>query len=251
MMLTMVAEEEEIQYHSDIYSFNASVVAHPTNSSLGYGDRDTGSDVFRMIQRFLNNEKSTVCGSIIYVLAKRYPNEENVSNLIAQLRANHVFVYFIVHTVSSGGLYTQPLFDMSSRTNGFCIFMGTRNYWVVVDNGIAVLYRPYQYLAKNYVVSGQRRLEIPSFKTPSTKPYSEQDMVVITVQDHGNYTFTGPDSENGWPRFGSGIIAQPNFNGLVEYKLTIDYNYASNQSQDIEVRMYSNWYHDFLPFASN
>uniref|UniRef100_A0A1I7TUI9 CUB_2 domain-containing protein n=1 Tax=Caenorhabditis tropicalis TaxID=1561998 RepID=A0A1I7TUI9_9PELO len=221
-----------------------------------------------MIQRYLNNEKSTVCGSIIYVLVKRYPNEENVSNLIAQLRANHVFVYFIVHTVSSGGLYTQPLFDMSSRTNGFCIFMGTRNYWVVADDGIGVLYRPYQFLAENYVVSGQGRLEIPSFITPNPKSYSEQMLVVITVQDHavdsnfkslnytiasieGNYTFTGPDSEDGWPRFGSGIIAQPNLNGLVEYKMAIDFNYASSQQQVIEVRMHSNWYHDFIPFASN
>uniref|UniRef100_A0A1I7TUI6 Lectin_legB domain-containing protein n=1 Tax=Caenorhabditis tropicalis TaxID=1561998 RepID=A0A1I7TUI6_9PELO len=222
-----------------------------------------------MIYLFLTPSESTVCGSIIYVLVKRYPSFDlHVDSLIGDLRGNHVFVYFIVHTKPSGGDQTQSLFDMSSRTNGFTFFSDVLSYAWVANAGLAILDRPYQFLAKNYVVSGQGRLEIPSFKTPNPSSYSEQILVVVTVQDHaidsnfislnytiadieGNVTFYGPDLSSRSHPFGSGSIEHPFLHGLVEYKMTIDYNYASSQSQVIEVRMYSIWYHNFLPFASN
>ncbi|CAL2046641.1 unnamed protein product [Caenorhabditis brenneri] len=264
-----VKNKEEIQYHGDLKSFNASVYDHPTDSSIGYGDTTTGSDVFDMIEKFFNNNnQAPVCGSIIYVLVKRYPNTVDVTNLVNRLRQNRVFVYFIVHTVPSGGGSTHELFDMASRTNGFCIFMDTRNYWVVANSGTAVMWRPYQFLAHNYIVSGSGRIELPVFRTPNPKASSEQMLVVITVQDHaidnnfvllnytiastdGNYTFVGPDQDSGYPRFGSGIIAQPSgVRGLTDLKMTIDYSYRTTQQQVIEVRMHSNYYHDFIPFAT-
>ncbi|EGT33949.1 hypothetical protein CAEBREN_04016 [Caenorhabditis brenneri] len=260
-----VKKEENIQYHSDLDSFNASVIAHPADSTIGYGDKNTGSDVFNVIEKFLNNDRATICGSIIYVLVKRYPNGNDVTDLITRLRANHVFVYFIVHNVKSGGSDTKSLFDMSSETNGFCIFMDTTNYWAVVNSGLAVLYRPYQFIAQNYVVFGEGRIEIPNFRIPCTSFYCQQTMSVITIQDHkldtnfislnytistldGTHVFTGPDNGSGWPRFGSGIIAHPKLNGTVDYKLTIDYKFRTSQSQFIDVRMYSSYYHDFVPF---
>ncbi|EGT32256.1 hypothetical protein CAEBREN_19379 [Caenorhabditis brenneri] len=276
--------EEEIQYHSDVYAFNASVNAHPVDGSLGYGDATTGSDVFRMIQKFVNNTQAPTCGSIVYVLVKRYPNDVDVTNLVSQLRANHIFVYFIVHNIPSGGTTTDPLFEVASKTNGFSIFMGNPNYWLVVDSGLAVLYRPYQFIAQNYQVSGAGRIEIPTFKTPSPYSWEEQVMVVVTIQNHSNfpkklfltkmlfpeldsnyvslnYTVsaaddgrvisTAPDTGIMNIRFGSGIIDYPQLNGTTGYKMTIDYNYRTTQQQVIEVRMYSGFYNDFVPLPAN
>ncbi|EGT46842.1 hypothetical protein CAEBREN_28848 [Caenorhabditis brenneri] len=180
-----VKQEESIQYHSDLNSFNASVTARPADSTIGYGDKTTGSDVFNVVE--------------------------------------------------------------------------------VVNSGLAVLYRPYQFIAQNYVVFGEGRIEIPNFRIPCTTFYCQQTMSVITIQDHkldtnyislnytistldGTHVFTGPDNGSGWPRFGSGIIAHPKLNGTVDYKLTIDYKFRTSQSQFIEVRMYSSYYHDFVPF---
>ncbi|KAF1754164.1 hypothetical protein GCK72_020724 [Caenorhabditis remanei] len=261
-----VHHEEEIQYHSDVFSFNASVTAHMPNSSLSYGDSATGSDVFNVLKRYLENDQATLCGSIVYIVAKRYPNQVDLTSLITQLRANHVFVYVVAHAVPSGGNNPHALFEVASKTNGFCVFNSGNNFWISVDNLSYVNYRKYQFFSQNYAVTGSGRIELPLF-TPNPTVYSEQMLVVITVQDHkidstfvalnytiesvdGSFVWTGPDIGSGYPRFGTGILAQPQLNGSTDYKLTIDYHYATGQQQVIETRLHSNFYHDFVPFAN-
>ncbi|EGT33891.1 hypothetical protein CAEBREN_32194 [Caenorhabditis brenneri] len=45
-----VRQEEEIQFHRDVVSFNSSVSSLMPDPSLGYGDNTTDSDVFNVIQ---------------------------------------------------------------------------------------------------------------------------------------------------------------------------------------------------------
>ena len=52
----------------------------------------------------------------------RYPDETDVSDIISQLRANHVLVHIAVDSIPSGGSNSATLYEMSYQTNGYCVF---------------------------------------------------------------------------------------------------------------------------------
>ncbi|CAO4381293.1 unnamed protein product [Caenorhabditis nigoni] len=265
-------EEEQIQYHSDYQSFNASIFSRPPNATLGYGNTDKGSDIYRVLRNFLDNpNKAPLCGAFVAIIVKRYPDERavHISDIISQLRKNHIFVYIVVHDRKSGGYNSDTLFDVAYKTNGYCIFDSGNNFWVSALNILEPNSCIYQFHSKNFAVTGSGRIDVGVFQAPFRPGISYQLLVVHTLQNHslkyahlnytiasldGNFVFTGPDQGSGWPQFGTGIIAYPRLNGSVEYKWTIDYNYYNTeekQPQVIETRMYSSIYHDFLPLPEN
>uniref|UniRef100_A0A1I7T7M3 PKD domain-containing protein n=1 Tax=Caenorhabditis tropicalis TaxID=1561998 RepID=A0A1I7T7M3_9PELO len=243
-------------------SFDKSVGSHMPDPSLGYGDNSTGSDVFNVLQKFLSTNQTTLCGSLVYIMTKRFPNDIDISNIIKNLRDNHIFVYIIAEYPSTGGTNPHALFEVASRTNGYCMFMNgllKSEWWTD-----AVFWEVYQFVAQKYVVSGKGRIEVPLFKTPDPYPgRGETATLFMTTQDHVpdgdlvslNYTIASVDgtyshhSENTSVSFGTGIADHVPLNGVVDYKWTIDYHYSSNEKQVIEVRLYSRYYHDFLPFS--
>ena len=77
---------------------------------------------YMTFQKFLNNGKVSLCGAQVLVLAKRYPDESDVSDIITQLRANHVMVRIVVDSIPSGGSNSATLYKMSYQTNGYCAF---------------------------------------------------------------------------------------------------------------------------------
>ena len=58
----------------------------------------------------------------MFIAAKRYPDESDVSDIISQLRANRVMVYIAVDSIPSGGINSATLYEMSYQTNGYCVF---------------------------------------------------------------------------------------------------------------------------------
>ncbi|EFO84987.1 hypothetical protein CRE_01473 [Caenorhabditis remanei] len=257
-------QEEDIEYHTNWISFNASVLSHQPDPSLGYGDTTTGSNLYNVLKKFLNNGKISLCGSIVLIAVKRYPDESDVSDIISQLRANHVFVYIAVDTIPSGGSNSATLYEMAYQTNGYCAFATGSDLSNDFNYMPNILRYPYQFFAQNFVVSGSGRIEIPAFKTPVPSGYQEACFFAITVQNHPldnffvsmNYTIEGSDgwdvyafpTDNDLPLYGT---AQSDwftvFNGSLSYKWTIDYNYNTDTPQIIQLRMYSEYYHDFLP----
>ncbi|KAF1759080.1 hypothetical protein GCK72_015540 [Caenorhabditis remanei] len=203
-------QEEEIEYHTDSGSLNASLWAHQPDPSFGYGDKTTGSNLYNVLKKFLDNGNVSLCGAQVFVLVKRYPDE----------------------------------------TDGF-------------DPMTWIITRPYQFLASNFVVSGSGRIEIPAFKTPLPVGDAEYCTVAITIQNHtldnsfvsmsytiastdGSYIYEFPsDSVN--PLYGTAQSDDFDCNGYLSYKWTIDYHYNTDKPQIIECRMYSQFYHDFLP----
>uniref|UniRef100_A0A1I7TTT8 ANF_receptor domain-containing protein n=1 Tax=Caenorhabditis tropicalis TaxID=1561998 RepID=A0A1I7TTT8_9PELO len=84
-----------------------------------------------MLNRFLDNNQVPVCGSNIGVLVKRYPNETDISGIVSKLRRFHVTVTFMTSRNSSGGMYSETLYNIASRTYGFCSFDDNNNLnWV-------------------------------------------------------------------------------------------------------------------------
>ncbi|KAF1759165.1 hypothetical protein GCK72_015626 [Caenorhabditis remanei] len=257
-------EEEEIEYHSDWNSLQDSLDSHKPNTSLGYGDSTTGSNLYKVLKKFLNNGKVSICGAQVYIAVKRYPDESDVSDIISQLRANHVFVYIVVDSIPSGGSNSATLYEMSYQTNGYCVFASGSDLSNAFDWMTYGIPWPYQFLAQNYVVSGSGRIEIPAFKTPVPSDRANNCLFVITVQNHTldnsfvsmNYTVASTDgsysqkfpSDDAPPLYGT---SQSEWfyvkNGSFSYEWTIDYHYNTDEPQIIECRLYSEYYHDFLP----
>ncbi|EFO92705.1 hypothetical protein CRE_15711 [Caenorhabditis remanei] len=271
-------QDEEIEYHTDRRNLNASLLAHPPNPSLGYGNKTTGSNLYKVLKKFLNNKKAPICGAIVYIAVKRYPDESDVSDIISQLRANHVIVHIFVDSIPSGGSNSATLYKMSLQTNGYCVFATGYDLSTAFGDRIWALKYPYQFLAQNFLVSGSGRIEIRAFKTPIPPGYSDWCEVAITVQNHSkhhfqvkldhstkfaalddsfvsmNYTIESTDGSDVYefPRiarylYGTAQTAGLRFNGSLSYKWTIDYHYDTDAPQIIQLRMYSRYYHDFLP----
>ncbi|CAO4381296.1 unnamed protein product [Caenorhabditis nigoni] len=260
-----LSNEEAIEYHKSSSSMNQSVYSHLPNPKLGYGD-SRGSDVLNIIQKFLNNDQATLCGSLLFIMVKRYPNETDVHDLITQLRNKHIFVYFSVNDTPTGGNNSRALFDLSEYTNGFCVFSSDTG--IVASYSNSVFDMPYQIVAQNFVVSGSGKVELPLFKFPESYPgeWDNEIYMAITVQSHaldsdyislsytiastdGSSVLTGPDpnSHTLTELLGTGFTGWSLLNGTNEYKWTIDYEYRGNEPQIIEARLYNNNYHDFLP----
>ncbi|EFP04171.1 hypothetical protein CRE_12382 [Caenorhabditis remanei] len=256
-------QEEEIEYHTDRESLSDSLDSHVPDPSLGYGDKTTGSNLYNVLKKFLNNGKVSLCGGQVFIAVKRYPDESDISDIISQLRANHVMVHIAVDSVPSGGSNSATLYEMSYQTNGYCLFATgsilTNGFYWMTD----MLNWHYQFIAQNFVVSGSGRIEIPAFKTPIPQGYTDECFFAITVQNHTldnsfvsmNYTIESIDgsdvytfpSDGANPLHGTAQSDYFSLKGSLSYKWTIDYHYNTDEPQIIECRMYSHYYHDFLP----
>ncbi|KAF1758886.1 hypothetical protein GCK72_015346 [Caenorhabditis remanei] len=75
-----------------------------------------------VFQKFLNNGKVSLCGAQVVIAVKRYPDESEVSDIISQLRANHVMVHIAVDSIPSGGTNSATLYEMAFQTNGYSYF---------------------------------------------------------------------------------------------------------------------------------
>ena len=78
--------------------------------------------MLNLFQRVLDNPK-TLCQSKMVVYVNRYTNETNIDELVGKLRERHVLIDFYVIDKPVGGLYSKPLYDLASRTNGRCVII--------------------------------------------------------------------------------------------------------------------------------
>ncbi|EFP09935.1 hypothetical protein CRE_06202, partial [Caenorhabditis remanei] len=258
-------QEEEIEYHWDYESFNVSINSHQTDPSLGYGDKTTGSNLYNVLKKFLNNKKAKICGSLVFIAVKRYPDESDVSDIISQLRANHVMVYIAVDIIPSGGTNSATLYEMAYQTNGYCVFATSNEYVLqkAFESTFWILGYPYQFIAQNFVVSGLGRIELSAIRTPVPPLDTDDCLFAITVQNHtldnsfvsvnytiestdGSYVFKWPTDQS-FPLEGTAGLEYSSLNGSLSYKWTVDYQYNTDVPQIIQLRMYSGYYHDFLP----
>ena len=101
----------------------SSVASHLPNPSLSFTDSSTGSDIFRVFERFLQNYDIPVCGATILVLAKRYPDDVSFNQIVTDLQENQVTISVVAsQTPSGGGQHPEKLYNIASETNGACGF---------------------------------------------------------------------------------------------------------------------------------
>ncbi|KAF1759122.1 hypothetical protein GCK72_015583 [Caenorhabditis remanei] len=233
-------QEEEIEYHTDQHSLSNSLDSHVPDSTLGYEDKTTGSNLYNVLKTFLNNGKVSLCGAQVFIAVKRYPDESDVSDIINQLRANHVMVYIAVDSVPSGGSNSATLYEMSYETNGYCLFATGDDLWKAFDWMTHILGEPYQFIAQNFVVSGSGRIEIPAFKTPIPVALDNSfvSMNYTIASTDGSYVFQFP-SHNAQPLYGTAESNWFSVSEYLSYTWTIDYHYNTDAPQIVECSMNS------------
>ncbi|EFO95422.1 hypothetical protein CRE_09354 [Caenorhabditis remanei] len=122
-----LGEEETIKYHSDFDVWKTSISSNLPDPLLGYSDPDVGSDVLTFISKFLNNSQTPICGSRIFILLKRSPNEEDISALVAIIKKYRVGVYTAISSNSSGGHHPETMVQLAVQTHGLAFYHDDRS----------------------------------------------------------------------------------------------------------------------------
>uniref|UniRef100_A0A1I7TTN7 Helitron_like_N domain-containing protein n=1 Tax=Caenorhabditis tropicalis TaxID=1561998 RepID=A0A1I7TTN7_9PELO len=176
-------KSEDIQYHTDLQTANASIHTHLPDPSLGFPSSDFSSDILNILRDFLSNTVAPICGSRIQILLKRYPNENYTSTLIETFQSNHVSVNVITSNTPSGGLFHQTMYEIATRTNGVCAFEDEA-YFNKTSYFLNQLENPYILYSVNVPVSGNGSVVLPPL-TVKYPTYYCPLWVALTVQDHG------------------------------------------------------------------
>ncbi|CAL2046425.1 unnamed protein product [Caenorhabditis brenneri] len=229
---------EDIQYSKDINTFNKTLNLLKPDPSIGYPDSATGSNMFIVIRKFLKNTQF-LCGSTIVIAAKRYPNEGDLDDLIADLQKNHVFVYFQASDTPSGGNNPFSMFYVASRTNGYCVFSTDYTFGDLVDNTLWETSVRNLFVAKKFAVSA------PSSKSQADGSLKALDYKV--TDRFGNILLTGNNfAETKFTAYYSWFFAKD----AVDYYFTVNYEYQSGRQETMEVRWFAANYipPNFLPF---
>ncbi|EGT50775.1 hypothetical protein CAEBREN_17867 [Caenorhabditis brenneri] len=239
---------------------NASIMAHLPNPSLSFSTNTTGSDVFKMIDRFLDINQVPVCGSKLFMLVKRYPNETDISQLVSKMRKYHCTFTIQASTTPSGGYHPESLYELASKTNGFCVF-DTDAEMKYSLGYIPSCFNPYLIYAANPYLSQSGQLVLPPMTVPEDKSYWS----VMTFQDNGRLYVVnkvllvgvgynlqtlrlGVTGSSSWAtRYGNHVGGWEYLEQGV-YNMTLDYDYSESRGRRIQIRIFETQFRsDKLP----
>lgn len=252
--------KERIEYHLDSQSFNASLLSHRPDPSLGYLDETTGSDVFDIIENYVDNSPYSLCGSFIFLVVKRYPNTALSARVLKKLRDHHVMVFISVTDTPSGGNNPSALFDVAFKTNGMC-FSNSDNYMQSDAFTFSfLLSRPYQFIAQTFEVSGVGSRTIPFQSGYYWNNWHQTEKNVI-FQNHArddnfrSMNFTLSDSYGNVIDDGPFVLTPkanshttyPAFNSTTDYTFTIHYEYRTTRVETLQIKMWREMPTDWLP----
>ncbi|PIC53892.1 hypothetical protein B9Z55_003389 [Caenorhabditis nigoni] len=121
-------EHMNIQFHTSTNDVNKTILSDMPNRDQGFRESSIGSNVFNVIEKFFSNQQEPVCGAIICVLLKRYPNETDISQLVSLIRYHHAILHVITSATPSGGSQSKTMYSVASKTNGIGAFVMDANF---------------------------------------------------------------------------------------------------------------------------
>ncbi|EFO94084.1 hypothetical protein CRE_26783 [Caenorhabditis remanei] len=194
-----VLQEETIEYHKNYEEWITAMGSKLPDPSLGFTSPETGSDVLKIISKFINNTQVPICGSRIFILLKRSPNEQDITELVAQMRKYRVYVYIVASSISSGGSHPETIRRLTTQTNGWYYYYKDSSYSSFVrhnmtttiehvNNFQAFLYTPFFYnlnliYAANVNLSPNGSIVLPKTTVPLHEEmgYVNYDNLVTNV----------------------------------------------------------------------
>ncbi|CAO4363144.1 unnamed protein product [Caenorhabditis nigoni] len=227
----------------------------------GFQNSSIGSNVFDVIEKFFSNTEAPVCGSIIFILLKRYPNEADTSRLVSLIRSHHAILHVITSATPSGGSQPKTMYSVASKTNGMGAFEYD-NCFSWASSWFPIYAYPWPVYATTVQVSGSGTKTLPNFYPPVSHNY----FMAITIQDHvpidsfqslnllwtnpgdsGNFSVS-PSLVSSWA--GGNYGTHGPFISNVNHNMTLEYNYSGQDVQNIQIRFYS-WIppNNWLPYS--
>ncbi|CAO4363161.1 unnamed protein product [Caenorhabditis nigoni] len=241
-------ENIDIQVYPDIDNFRATIQNNLPDPNQGFQNSSIGSNVFDAIEKFFSNTEAPVCGSIIYVLLKRYPNEADSSRIVSLIRYHHAIVHVVTSATPSGGSQSKTMYSVASKTNGMGAFESDQNF-IRATFWLPFYFTPDPIYAINIQVSGSGTIILPDFFRPLTGTYE----IVITYQDHvpdnsfRNFTlhYVNPyqsgnfsvDSESVSSYWHGNLVRQGMVTQEVNTKMSLDYNYSGWDVHSLQIRI--------------
>ncbi|CAO4363227.1 unnamed protein product [Caenorhabditis nigoni] len=249
-----------IVFSRGVEDINSTIYDNLPDPSQGFQNSSIGSNVFDVIEKFFSNTEAPVCGSVIIVLLKRYPNEADISRLVSLIRYHHGILHVMTSTTPSGGSQPKTMYSVASKTNGMGVFQRDEYFRVVIQD-LPLSDFVYPVYAITIQVSGSGMKTLPDFY--SSRNYYQ--WIAITYQDHvpddsfQNLTlrWTSPqnhgncsvDSSDVHFAGGTYIALTGDFHQF-NYSMSLDYNYSGQDVQNLQIRIYAddplnNW----LPYS--
>uniref|UniRef100_A0A1I7TTP7 CUB domain-containing protein n=1 Tax=Caenorhabditis tropicalis TaxID=1561998 RepID=A0A1I7TTP7_9PELO len=245
---------ENIQYHTKYDDMHLSVLERLPNRTLGFPSASSSSDILHVLEDFLSRPIAPVCGSRFLIFMKRLVNNNYVDQLVEDLQRMHVSMDVIISNTPSGGLDYQTIYELVSKTNGLCVFESD-DYFPSTSFLMDQLREPYTVYSVNVPVSGTGSISLPQFISPRTGSYCSFRLA-MTVQDHGpldsyrtaKLSWQGENKESGKLDDSSSSLYNSNgtllttsdlFFSLSPYNMTLDYDYSNNQTQILQIRIFT------------
>ncbi|CAO4363132.1 unnamed protein product [Caenorhabditis nigoni] len=253
----------DMKFHRNSRDANSTILGNLPNPNQGFQNSSIGSNVFDVIETFFSNAQAPVCGSTIFILLKRYPNTADISRIVSIIRSHHAILHVITSATPSGGSQPKTMYFVASKTNGMGAFENDEHFksaigWFPVYMENSPVY------ATTIQVSGSGTTALPDFYPSITDSY----WIVVTYQDHvpvdsfenfnlrwvniedsGNFTVDSSKVSYSWFN-GTYVNRVPSYWKANNYSMTLDYNYRSQDVQNLQIRIYSNYATDnWLPYS--
>ncbi|PIC53829.1 hypothetical protein B9Z55_003360 [Caenorhabditis nigoni] len=246
------------QYSWDVASTIQNNLPDPNQ---GFQNSSSGSNVFDVIEKFFSNPQAPVCGSVMLILLKRYPNEVDISRLVSIIRYHHAIVHVMTSATQSGGSQPKTMYSIASKTNGMGAFEYDEYFYSII--GFFPLFAPYPVYATTIQLSGSGTKSLPHCYLPHPDNYyialTFQDHVPIDLfqnlnlrwtnsEDSGSFQVVSKDISVVWDN-GTYSSGWSGF-GYTIYSMSLDYSYLGQDVQNLQIRIYSrtpldNW----LPYS--
>ncbi|CAO4363153.1 unnamed protein product [Caenorhabditis nigoni] len=188
-------ENVNIEFHTNYNDTNSTIQNNLPDPNQGFQNSSIGSNALDAIEKFFSNTQAPVCGSIIVILLKRYPNEADTSRLVSLIRYHHAIVHVLASATPSGGSQPKTMYSVASNTNGIGPFESDDAFSYIISS-FPIFLTPYIVYATTCQVTGSGTISLPDFHSPIPDNY----WIAITFQDHDSGSFdsnTAPTARNG------------------------------------------------------
>ncbi|KAF1755109.1 hypothetical protein GCK72_021678 [Caenorhabditis remanei] len=222
------------------------------NSTESLKDPSEGGGVLSIIDIFFF-EDITHCGATLFIITKRLPTDDNITDLVSMLQKYHTYVTFVVSNNSFGGSSPESMYRLASETNGLCIFTDDDRIQET-PTWLPSIWPSYLVYSFNANVTNSGSVTLPIFNSPLVGYY----YICMTLQDHGSLDtfrmvkltwYNAKSSKSGY--FEETVESHADYgnttyvkNGpytldAVPYNMTLEFEYSDDKIKILQIRIYS------------
>ena len=118
---------------------------------------------------------------------KRLPDTVDATDLIQELRLNHIAVFPVIDSAYIGSKDQSIMCKLAHTTNGFCDYQIASRLENEAYQTMWEVSRVHAIVSQSYQVSGKGTIKVPSFVRPPQGNQQGAMSLVVTYQNHGNY----------------------------------------------------------------